>query len=179
MGQLDPAYRPSLESTVPVVNFGPFPSWFDPKKIVTIDPWGAEVYNAFRAHFDKGYDIRPTIAVTKAHVELPEVREAIREGRLVPDGQILLEDGQSHVTKAAIEPTWFLPGVAERFGVSEDLLRESIFRETNGMYPELLSRPDIKVNSSTTTLEQPIAFPFPLFFFFRKQKNKTMFQALN
>lgn len=145
MGKLDPAYKPSLESTVPVVQFGPFPSWFDPKKIVTIDPWGADVVTAFRPYYEKGYDIRPTIAVTKAHVELPEIREAIREGRLVPDGQILLADGQSHVTKAAIEPTWYLPGVAERFGVSEDALRESIFRETNGMYPELLSRPDIKV----------------------------------
>ena len=29
------------------------------------------------------------------------------------------EDGQSLVTKAAIEPVWYLPGVAERFGCSE------------------------------------------------------------
>jgi hypothetical protein len=49
------------------------------------------------------------------------------------------------VTKAAIEPTWYLPGVAKRFGVTEQVLRESIYRETNMMYPELLTRRDIKV----------------------------------
>ena len=47
----------------------------------------------------KGYDIRPTIAVTEAHIDLPEVREAVRVGRLKPDGKILTEDGQSFITK--------------------------------------------------------------------------------
>ena len=36
-------------------------------------------------------------------------------------------------------------GVAERFGVTEAELRELLFRETNGMYPELLTRTDLKV----------------------------------
>lgn len=47
----------------------------------------------------KGYDIRPTIAVTKAHIDLPEVREAVRVGRLVPDGKVLSKDSQSFITK--------------------------------------------------------------------------------
>ena len=34
--------------------------------------------------FCLGYDIRPTIAITKAHIDLPECKEAIRTGRLVP-----------------------------------------------------------------------------------------------
>lgn len=47
----------------------------------------------------KGFDVRPTIAVTKAHIDLPEVREAVRVGRLVPDGKVLSKEGQSFITK--------------------------------------------------------------------------------
>jgi hypothetical protein len=82
----------------------------------------------------KGWDIRPTIAVTKAHIDLPECREAIQAGRLVPDGKILLESGQSIVAKAAIEPVWYLPEVARRFETTEQNLRQSIFRMTNGKF---------------------------------------------
>jgi hypothetical protein len=35
--------------------------------------------------------------------------------------------------------------VAERFGVSERELRDALFAETNSMYPELVSRDDLKV----------------------------------
>jgi hypothetical protein len=48
---------------------------------------------------EKGWDIRPTIAVTKAHIDLPECREAIADGRLVPDGKIH-GDGAMVVAKA-------------------------------------------------------------------------------
>ena len=54
--------------------------------------------------------------------------------------QVLTDDGTSVVTKAAIEPVWYLPGVAKRFGVSERVLRDALFAETNSMYPELISR---------------------------------------
>ena len=110
-----------------------------------MDPWGHAISEGFGPWLNKGYDVRPTIAITKAHVELPECKEALRSGRLVPDGDILEESGTSVVTKAAIEPVWYLPGVAERFGVSERVLRDALFAETNSMYPELISRDDLKV----------------------------------
>ena len=66
-------------------------------------------------------------------------------GRLKADGVILKESGQSIVSKAAIEPVWYLPEIARRFGCKESELRQAIFRMTNGMYPELITRPDIKV----------------------------------
>jgi GTP cyclohydrolase II len=47
--------------------------------------------------------------------------------------------------QAAVEPVWYLPGVAERFGCDEGTLRRCLFHETNGMYPELVTRPDLKV----------------------------------
>ena len=40
-----------------------------------------------------GYDIRPTIAVTQAHVILPEVIEALQSGRLKADGKFLTAGG--------------------------------------------------------------------------------------
>jgi hypothetical protein len=106
----------------------PKPSWSDPDALATIDPWGHVVTDAFKPYYDKGYDIRPTIAVTKAHIDFPEVKDALREGRLKEDGKILKADGQSFVTKAAIEPVWYLPLVAKRFGCSETVLRQALFK---------------------------------------------------
>ncbi|KAI8457708.1 GTP cyclohydrolase II [Phakopsora pachyrhizi] len=48
------------------------------------------------------------------------------------------------VTKAAVEPVWNLPGVASRFGIAEGVLRRALFEDTGGMYPELLTRNDLK-----------------------------------
>jgi hypothetical protein len=42
------------------------------------------VADVFATELAAGYDIRPTIAVTKAHVILPEVIEALQKGRLKP-----------------------------------------------------------------------------------------------
>lgn len=142
---LDEKYTPKLSMTTPVARIGPFPRWSDAKSIVTIDPFGHAISEGFAPWLEKGYDIRPTIAVTKAHVELPECREALKADRLHADGAVLTAEGQSFVTKAAIEPVWYLPGVAERFGVPEQRLRESLFKETNSMYPELLTRHDLKL----------------------------------
>ena len=100
---------------------------------------------AFADRLAEGWDIRPTIAVTKARINLPEMKEAIASGRLVPDGEVLTENGDASVTKAAIEPVWYLPGMATRCGVDEQLLRRSLFEQTGGMFPELVTRPDLKV----------------------------------
>jgi GTP cyclohydrolase II len=144
-GALAPGARPDLTDTSPVVSFGPFSQWSDAAKIVSLDPWGAVVADAFKADIDAGVDIRPTIAVTKARLSLSEVRDAIAKGRLKVDGTIVHEGGDVAVTKAAIDPVWHLPGVAARFGVSEEKLRHTLFEQTGGMYPELVTRTDMEV----------------------------------
>jgi len=144
-GKLDPDYVPNLKLTAPVFQIGPHNAWSDPTKIGTLDPFGHMITECFAKYLEKGFDIRPTIAVTKAHIDLPECREALAKGRLVPDGKVLLPSGQAICSKAAIEPVWFLPEVARRFGCTESHLRQSLFRMTNGMYPELITRPDIKI----------------------------------
>ena len=144
-GNLEKGHRADLTDTAPTHRFGPYPAWSEPSKIVSIDPWGALVAEVFRDQIEAGYDIRPTIAVTQAHVHLPEIRQAMAFQRLHADGKVLLDDGSAVVTKAALEPVWWLPGVARRFNVSEADLRRSLFEETGGMYPELVTRSDIEV----------------------------------
>jgi GTP cyclohydrolase II len=144
-GALSRDHKADLTNTSPTDHIGPYPQWTDPGKIVSLDPWGAAVADVFSGELAAGYDIRPTIAVTKAHVILPEVIEAIQKGRLKPDNDILLAGGAACVTKAAIEPVWWLPGVAQRFGCSESDLRRVLFEETGGMYPELVTRSDLEV----------------------------------
>ncbi|KAK6952300.1 putative GTP cyclohydrolase [Daldinia eschscholtzii] len=145
--QLNANHRPDFTNTEPAANIGPFPQWGDKKKIVAMDPWGHLAPWLFADTIDKeNVDIRPTIAITKAHMKLPELEESVRSGRLVPDGKVCLNaQGELAVTKFAVEPVWYLPGVAERFGIDEGVLRRSLFEHTGGSYPELITRGDIKV----------------------------------
>lgn len=144
-GQLDPNYVPDFTNTAPAETLGPFPSWGDPKKIVSLDPFGHIVSHVFKQQLTQGMDIRPTIAITKAHINIPELSAAIAAGRLRPDGELLKSNGEVKVTKAAIDPVWYLPGIAERFGCDETTLRYTIFENTAGMFPELITRPDLSV----------------------------------
>ena len=144
-GNLTRGHRADLTDTAPTDLIGPHPQWGDAKKMVSIDPWGASVQSVFAEHLAQGYDIRPTIAVTKAHIHLPEIKQALAFQRLAIDGKVLLDDASATVTKVAVEPVWWLPGVAERFKVSEADLRRALFEETGGMYPELVTRSDLEV----------------------------------
>ena len=144
-GNLVKGHRADLTNTSPTDLIGPYPQWGDAGKMVSIDPWGACVADVFSDYIARGYDVRPTIAVTKAHIDLPEIRHAMAFQRLIPDNRVLLENGSAVVTKAAIEPVWWLPGVAKRFNVSEADLRRNLFEETGGMYPELVTRSDLEV----------------------------------
>ena len=144
-GNLVRGHRADLTDTSPTDAVGPYPQWGEPGKIVSIDPWGASVQTVFADHLARGYDIRPTIAVTKAHIHLPEIKQALAFQRLQVDGRILLDDASATVTKVALEPVWWLPGVAQRFKVSEADLRRALFEETGGMYPELVTRSDLEV----------------------------------
>ena len=58
------------------------------------------------------------------HMKLPELEQSVRDGRIIPDKKICLNDsGELAVTKFAVEPVWYLPGVAERFGIGMSLHR--------------------------------------------------------
>ena len=138
-------HRPDLTDTAPAAVISPCPAWGDPAKIVSLDPWGHLVGEVFAETIRAGIDVRPTIAVTTARIAMPEIHELIAQGALRPDGDVLLDNGEIRVTKAAIDSVWHLPGLAARFGVAESDLRRSLFEETGGMCPELVTRPDLEV----------------------------------
>jgi GTP cyclohydrolase II len=144
-GALDPIRRPDLTNTFPTATIGPFPQWSEPGKIVSLDPWGHLVAENFKAEIAEGLDIRPSIAITKARLDLIEMRDALEAGRLKADGHAIHENGSLSVTKIAIDPVWYLPGIATRFGTTETALRRSLFEQTAGMFPELVTRPDLRV----------------------------------
>ncbi|GAA99654.1 uncharacterized protein L969DRAFT_86929 [Mixia osmundae IAM 14324] len=178
-GNLDPLHRPDYTHTEPPFDLPPQPAWFDPYKIVSLDPWSHMSMIVYKqSHLDKGIDVRPTISVTRAHLKLAEIDEAVLKGRIKVDGKIIVptpsawsdaakqakqagsiltEEARAEMDlkikeagvdivcgKAAIDNVWWLPGIAHRFGISENILRRALFEETGGMYPELLTRPDLK-----------------------------------
>lgn len=134
MGTLSPTHKPDYSQTEPPVSIPPQPSWYDPTKIVSFDPWGHLVPQVFKKEIDSdGLDIRPSISVTKAHMKMSEIDEAAKKGEIEIDGKIVLRsapllnaDGtqsdaypgvEINISKAAVDPVWYLPGVAERFGM--------------------------------------------------------------
>ena len=88
--------------------------------------------------------MQPTIAVSEATLKMPEVarrsRPAASSRRQDPQS-----DGVVKVTKCAIEPVWYLPGIAKRFKLDESTLRRKLFEQTGGMFPELITRTDLSV----------------------------------
>jgi urease beta subunit len=103
-GNLPGGHRADLTDTAPTDLIGPYLQWGDADRIVSIDPWGASVQAVYADYIAEGYDIRPTIAVTKARIHLPEVKQAIAFQRLAIDGQVLQDDASAAVTKIAVEP---------------------------------------------------------------------------
>jgi hypothetical protein len=96
--------------------------------IVSMDPYGHLVPTVFRREIEEqGLDVRPSIAITRAHIKMSELDDAVRRGDLTVDGKIVLNSRplpgvdspgvEVNVSKAAVEPVWHLPGVAERFGM--------------------------------------------------------------
>ena len=144
-GALNPIQRPDLTNTTPPIAIGPHPQWSEPGKIVSLDPFGHEVQRIFASEIAEGVDIRPTIAVTKARLTLPELLPEIGRGRIRVDDTLVRAQGDIAVTKIAIDPVWHLPGIAARFGTTEEVLRRTLFEQTGGIYPELVTRGDLEV----------------------------------
>ncbi len=144
-GQLPADHKADLTDTTPIIDIAPSSSWYDEKKIVSLDPWGATVQRDFKKLIENGLDLRPTMAITKAHIHLPEIEKKILDKKIKIDKTIVKNEKEISVTKVAIDPVWYLPGLAERFSIEEGELRKSLFQETGGIYPELITRPDLKV----------------------------------
>jgi GTP cyclohydrolase II len=89
----------------------------------------------------------PTEWINQNRLESAAAKTARAEGDVAAEHKHSQFDAgvELNVSKAAVEPVWYLPTIAERFGVTEGALRRSLFEDTGGMYPELLTRHDLKV----------------------------------
>lgn len=145
--QLDPTYKADYTNAHPAHNFKQLDQWSSKEKIVSIDPFGHLAPWCFAKTAESNdVEIKPTISITKAHLQLTEMEQYVKQGELAVDGKVVVnEAGDIAVSKLAVDPVWYLPGVAKRFGISEIELRRALFNDTCGMYPELITRPDIKV----------------------------------
>ncbi|MEO0757674.1 MAG: hypothetical protein AAFY78_12460 [Cyanobacteria bacterium J06648_16] len=129
------------------VNIQPCPGWFGASAPVSFDPFGATPVSPVAVdRVPVGSDgLEPTIVATCRQLRLPEIHSALMHGWLEADGDILQADGYLQVTQIAIAPVWYLPGIAHRFQVDEVCLRQALFEQTQGLFPELISRPDLSV----------------------------------
>src|SRR5216684_4385633 len=129
-GALDPIRRPDLTNTHPAAKIGPFAQWTDARRIVSLDPWGHLVAETFGSEMAEGLDVRPTIAITKARLDIHEIQDELAASRLSSDGEVVHNNGAVSVVKIAVDPVWYLPGIAERFGTTEIGLRRALFEQT-------------------------------------------------
>lgn len=58
IGDLPSNYRPNFDLTEPTYQIGPHASWFDPEKIVSIDPFGHVAPAVFKDEYEAGLDVR-------------------------------------------------------------------------------------------------------------------------
>ncbi|ODV83080.1 hypothetical protein CANARDRAFT_30307 [[Candida] arabinofermentans NRRL YB-2248] len=144
--QLDIKHKPDYTNGEPAVEFPMMPQWFTENKIVSLDPFGHLAPWLYQdLSNEENVEVQPTMSITKAILSLPELKDEVAKGNLKPDGKIVLNEmGDLAVTKIAVDPVWNLPGVALKLGITELELRRALFEDTNGMYPELITRPDLK-----------------------------------
>ncbi|KAF5357473.1 hypothetical protein D9758_012504 [Tetrapyrgos nigripes] len=139
MGTLSPSHRLDYSMSAPPVDTPPNESWWTPGKIVSLYSWGHLVPQIFanqlrtKKEGGKGLDIRPSTAVTSAHIKLSELDGTARRGEIDVDGNIVtksrLVKREDESVNKSIDPGWTL--------LSKTLLRHSLFEETDGMYPKL------------------------------------------
>ena len=129
-GSLPPVHRPDLTNTVPADDDRPFPQWASRERIVSLDPWGHLIAEVFADQIaagvrhpadHRGHQARASTCRKSPSADAPPAG-------FCPTATCCTRTATCAVTKAAIEPVWYLPGIAERFGISETDLRRSAVR---------------------------------------------------
>ncbi len=141
-GTIDPHRLPDLTHAEPRVEIPPNDHWFDDESIAGFHALGHRAAFDHLHLLEHGYRFLPTIAVSQSTFLHPGVERQMERGRLESDGKILHPDGSFTVTDINIDPVWNLELVAKRLGMAVMDLRRRIHEET-GMFPELLTRPDL------------------------------------
>ena len=123
-GALDPIRRPDLTNTFPAATIGPFAQWSDPTRIVSLDPWGHLAADSFKAEIAEGIDIRPTHRDHESAARpARDCRTRSPPGGSKVDGEVVHANGSVGVVKIAIDPVWYLPGIARALRHAGNKLR--------------------------------------------------------
>jgi len=67
----------------------------------------------------------PTIAACKAHLDIEELKD------LVPDGEVVMDNREIVTSKCAVYYAWNIPQLAPRLDLSEEELRQALFKYSN------------------------------------------------
>ncbi|KAK2462691.1 hypothetical protein APHAL10511_005307 [Amanita phalloides] len=131
MGALSPSHKPDYAHRAPRL----YPA---PTELVR------QAQDLFRDEIEtKGLDVRPSIAVTRAHMKLSELDEAAKRGDIKIDGKIVLESlplkNEDGSERRDVSPVWKCASAGGGGGRFESLLVAALFEETGGMYPELIT----------------------------------------
>ncbi len=143
-GRIDPQHRPDYTKAVSPLRFRQNSHWSGPNAIASFDPFGHLVPELYPDLIASGYNVRPTIAFTKATLDQVETRLAMANGLLRPDGRVLNDNGTINVTKIAIEPVWYIPSIARYYGTEESAFREGLYHGLGKSNPDLL-KTDLRV----------------------------------
>jgi len=114
----------------------PHTDWFGENVPVSFDPFGAAPSNT---------ETPPSISITPAQLRWLALSHALEHGWLEADGEILEATGQLNVTRIEISAVWYLPGMANRLQVEEAQLRQALYQATDGLFPDLITRPEVTV----------------------------------
>ena len=112
-GALDPIRRPDLTNTYPAATIGPFGHGSIRSasfRSIRGDIWSRKTS---AARSPKASIFVRASRLPARGSTCPKCRRQSRPGRLVPDGQFVHANGSVSVVKIAIDPVWYLPGIAE------------------------------------------------------------------
>ena len=125
-----PNFRPDFTNTLPPEQIGPHESWFVPGQICSLDPWGHVVQHVFEDRIKSGdLDVRPTIAVTKSHLDVLEVQGS-RPSQPEPPSPLPPEPPPRPLTRALPGEGGDQAGRAQ--GRRQDHLRRRLARRHQG-----------------------------------------------
>ncbi len=120
---------------------------FDPTKLVTLDPFGFRPHEYFADLMQDGAQIKPMISATPDEAHIEGIEREVKAGTMKPDGVVVRHDQNGDVyvqtTQVSTNAVWHLPSVAKLFELSEDALREALFKGTNN--PDFINRRDLEV----------------------------------
>jgi GTP cyclohydrolase II len=140
-GTVDPNHPLDFSHSQPPVQIPENASW-DDHQIISFHARGhlAQVLGADL--LEAGWRFYPTTAVTRSRFVRPDVKIAIQEGRLTPDGTVLEQDGTLNVTDINIDPVWRMTEVAKRLGFEVKDFRTRLAKAVQN--PQIAKNPSVE-----------------------------------